>query len=258
MRLEHNLQSPGFTVQKIDVLQVSREAGYTHSYRNGRTKHGFILVLSGVMQFTLLQEDVAPLQAEKGTLVFIPQGTSYTGTYLEADTQIRVVQFDLSSGTLPSYLQQCAVLPLPNAAELIGAFFLPAGNHPFGNSFYSLFCFYNLLWQLDEQCTRIPSKYKKLLPALSALSAASTESHPITYYAALCNMSESTFRRLFREYTGQSPVEYRNALRLNAARVRLQSGEYNVSEAAESAGFTNLSFFIRLYKKKYGYTPKKE
>ena len=45
---------------------------------------------------------------------------------------------------------------------------------------------------------------------------------------------------------------------LNSARSKLQSGEYNVSEAASLCGFTNLSFFIRLYKKKFGHTPKQE
>ena len=29
-------------------------------------------------------------------------------------------------------------------------------------------------------------------------------------------------------------------------------------EAAESVGFTNRSFFIRLYKRKYGHTPKQD
>ena len=71
-------------------------------------------------------------------------------------------------------------------------------------------------------------------------------------------MSEVNFRRLFKEYTGKSPVEYRNDIRLKNAKIKLQSGEYNVSEAAYESGFSNLSFFIRLYKKKYGHTPKKE
>ena len=84
------------------------------------------------------------------------------------------------------------------------------------------------------------------------------ENRTVSYYAELCNMSEMNFRRLFREYTGMSPIEYRNDIRLTNARNKLQSGEYNVSEAAEICGFSNLSFFIRLYKKKYGYTPKKE
>ena len=80
----------------------------------------------------------------------------------------------------------------------------------------------------------------------------------ISYYADLCGMSEAGFRRLFREYMGVSPVDYRNDIRLINARNKLQSGEYNVSEAAYESGFSNLSFFIRLYKKKFGYTPKKE
>jgi AraC-like DNA-binding protein len=38
----------------------------------------------------------------------------------------------------------------------------------------------------------------------------------------------------------------------------LKSGEYNVSESATASGFSNLSLFTKLYKKKYGITPKKE
>ena len=71
-------------------------------------------------------------------------------------------------------------------------------------------------------------------------------------------VSEFHMCRMFKEYTGNSPIEYRNDLLLNSARAKLQSGEYNVTEVAELCGFTNLSFFIRLYKKKFGYTPKKE
>ncbi len=70
-------------------------------------------------------------------------------------------------------------------------------------------------------------------------------------------MSEVNFRRAFREYMGVSPIDYRNALRLEYAGRLLRSGEYNVSEAAELSGFSNISFFIRSYKKKYGHTPKR-
>ena len=71
-------------------------------------------------------------------------------------------------------------------------------------------------------------------------------------------MSEVNFRRTFGEYLGISPVDYRNDLRLTEAQKKLTSGEYNVTEAANSVGFSNLSFFIRLYKKKFGHTPKSE
>lgn len=81
---------------------------------------------------------------------------------------------------------------------------------------------------------------------------------PSTALCTLCGMSKVNFRQLFHKYTGKSPIQHRNDIRLENARIMLQSGQYNVSEAAEAYGFSSLSFFIRLYKKKYGYTPKKE
>ena len=149
------------------------------------------------------------------------------------------------------------MIPLPNAGKLIDAFWRTQDSYAFSHPFYSLSCFYELMWQLDLSQSTIPSKYKKLRPALWELSANFTDNQPIGHYAALCGISEPTFRRLFREYMGQSPLDHRNDLRLHHARLKLQSGVYNVSETAELSGFSNLSFFIRLYKKKYGHTPKK-
>jgi transcriptional regulator GlxA family with amidase domain len=84
------------------------------------------------------------------------------------------------------------------------------------------------------------------------------QSPSISYYAELRNMSQLHFLRLFKEHTVLSPVDYRNALRLEEARSKLQSGEYNVSEVAELCGFASISFFTRSYKKAYGYSPKNE
>jgi len=159
---------------------------------------------------------------------------------------------------LPPYLKKPVKLQCPNAAARIEAFFAPVKNRIGPRPFYHLSCFYALMHEIDDCCFMLPSKYKKLQPALSKLAQNYDQNEKIRYYAALCDMSEAGFRRLFKEYMGVSPVEYRNALRLQEAKACLQSGEYNVSEAAEAVGFTNLSFFIRLYKKKYGHTPKKE
>lgn len=258
MKYEYNLQSPNFTVENIDILNVSRSKNYKHSYRSGRLKHGFIYTVRGTMCDTFLGNTPETIYVNAGELIFIPKNSAYYGTYLEDNTEIRIVQFDLAEGTLPPYLSTTQKIEIPNASELINAFFKPTQNHTQGHPFYYLSCFYELLWQIDDSYAKIPPKYKKLQAALSEISERYTENKKIDYYAELCGMSEVNFRRLFREYTGQSPVDYRNELRLKNARIKLQSGEYNVSEAAESSGFSNLSFFIRLYKKKYGHTPKKE
>jgi len=256
MKQEYNLQPLRLWVSEIDILEVNRGKNYGYSYRNGRIKHGFVYVVRGSIRHSFYQNDVSDMVLSSGDLLFVPQGCSYSGEYLEDDTQIRIVQFELSNGTLPDYLSKPVKLELLNARNLIDAFFAmdPASEH----QFYYFACMYYLLWQIDESQKGQSSHYIKLRPAINSLKNSSEQMHKIDYYAKLCNMSEGNFRRLFRACVGKTPVEYRNEIRLANAKVLLQSGEYNVSEVAEITGFTNFSFFIRLYKKKYGHTPKQD
>lgn len=258
MKYRYVLQEPNFRVGNIDIQNVSRPKDYRHTFRNGRGKHGFIYVVSGRMREIFQSGDISDMYVNTGETVFIPKNTVYTGIYLEENTEIKIVQFDLVSGELPEYLSAPVKIELPKAGELLEAFFKPVENRTPNHPFYYLSCLYELLWQIDESESGIPAKYKKLQSALSEITEYWSKNEPVAYYAELCNMSEVNFRRLFKEYTGLSPIDYRNDLRLTAARSKLQSGEYNVSEAAALCGFSNLSFFIRLYKNKYGYTPKKE
>ena len=255
MKYEYHLQETNFTVKDIDILTVSRPKGHRHSIRDGRAKHGFIYTVNGRMCDEFPSESIT---VDAGEMIFIPKGCAYTGEYREDGTSIKIVQFDLESGILPAYLSFPTKIELPNAGELMEAFFTPTKSRAMLNPFYYLSKLYELLWQVDESRSRIPTKYKVLKPALAELNEKWDENKPISYYAALCGTSEVNFRRLFREYVGTSLINYRNDLRLKNAKTMLASGEYNVSEAAYDSGFSNISFFIRLYKKKYGYTPKKE
>lgn len=257
MKYQFLWQEPSFTVGNIDIQSVSRPKDYTHSFRNGRAKHGFIYIVKGRMCDRLHTEDRRTIYADAGDLVFMPKGSVYSGTYLEEGTEIRIVQFDILRGALPTYLSAPQKLPLKNAGELIDAFFVPSGASVGGRGFYFLACLYTLLFRIGEG-EDVPAEYRRLRPALCAFADGWREDMPVSHYAELCHMSEVNFRRLFRECTGMPPVEYRNDLRLAHARAMLRSGEYNVSETAALCGFSNLSFFTRLYKKKYGHTPKCE
>ncbi len=59
---------------------------------------------------------------------------------------------------------------------------------------------------------------------------------------------------VFKEVTGQSPVDYLNRLRCSHAFALLSNGSC-VSEAAEASGFQNQSYFSRQYKRYRGRTP---
>ena len=77
----------------------------------------------------------------------------------------------------------------------------------------------------------------------------------ISGLASSAKLSVSRFRALFTRVTGVSPIQYRNRTRMEYARDLLLSGEFNVSEAANTIGYDNVFYFSRLFKKIIGTTP---
>ena len=73
----------------------------------------------------------------------------------------------------------------------------------------------------------------------------------------MCNLSESSFRRHFKEYKKMSPITYRNYLRIKKAKELIESGEYNVTEAAMNVKLPDICYFHKLFKKFYNTTPGK-
>jgi AraC-like DNA-binding protein len=105
------------------------------------------------------------------------------------------------------------------------------------------------MYILSEAESQVPKIYRKIIPAVKNIENNYFENQKVSFYAAMTNMSESNFRRLFKEYTGKSVIDYRNEIRLREVDKMLISGEYNVGEAAIAAGFNNMSFFYELYRK---------
>ena len=68
-------------------------------------------------------------------------------------------------------------------------------------------------------------------------------------------MSHSTFYRKVKALTGMTAVEYIRKMKLKRSIVLLQSGEYNVTEAAMMSGFNNQGHFRDSFKKEFGVNP---
>jgi AraC-like DNA-binding protein len=72
----------------------------------------------------------------------------------------------------------------------------------------------------------------------------------------VANMSKEAFCRFFKERTGKTFTEFLNELRIHKACHLLQETDISISQAAYQAGFQNLSYFNRAFKKFRGETPK--
>lgn len=67
--------------------------------------------------------------------------------------------------------------------------------------------------------------------------------------------SKYYFCRLFRKVTGRSIMEYVNYLRCAYAQQLLKDGEYNISETAVKSGFSDISYFTKVFKQQMGRLP---
>ena len=91
-----------------------------------------------------------------------------------------------------------------------------------------------------------------LIPAFDMLNTRYRENLSVKEYADKCHMSESHFRKKFTEYTGKSPIQYRNELRFAEAR-RLYLDGATMSEIANEVGFFDAGYFSKMYKKSNGH-----
>ena len=68
-------------------------------------------------------------------------------------------------------------------------------------------------------------------------------------------LSYSTFRKLFKHHTGQSPNQYLLALRLKKAQELLQATTLSIQEIADQTGFDTIHYFSKHFKQKHGVSP---
>ena len=70
------------------------------------------------------------------------------------------------------------------------------------------------------------------------------------------DLSESHFMKLFKNTMGTSFTSYLNEYRLTMVSRLLISSESSILDIAAESGFDNLSYFNRMFKKRFGMTPR--
>lgn len=68
-------------------------------------------------------------------------------------------------------------------------------------------------------------------------------------------MTERTFTRQFKAATGKLPAAYVQAVRIEAAKVMLESSREPIQSIAHAVGYCDLAFFRTLFKRATGMTP---
>ena len=74
--------------------------------------------------------------------------------------------------------------------------------------------------------------------------------------AEVIGFSASHFMKYFKQNMGQSFIDYLNDYRLTMASRMLVASEASVLSIAQEVGIDNMSYFNRVFKRKFGMTPR--
>ena len=191
--------------------------------------------------------------AAEGDLVYISKGTRYFSVWMGSpEIHFYSINYSFSKsdegGDYPFQIvkgiDSCLLDEIINCYESMPM-----------KSLGTLYIFLSELYQKLKKEKKSRNS-ETLAPALIHISKHFSEKISIKELAALCNLSESSFYPKFKKYMDCSPIEYKNTITIERAIGMLLESDKTIEEISYELGFSNPSYFRRLFKALTGKTPK--
>ena len=235
---------------------INNEVDYLH---NGRQRFIIHILTDGTRIYKTEKETVT---VSSGTLMFLPHGTKYYTRSLDVGKEYckgLSVIFDLvdkNGNTVQLENDQLYIRHDTKGVfiKLCEKMLRCTLDDP-DNILEIKSNLLRLIMEIIKDVKRQPPE--ELAPAFELLLNSYKENLTIKEYADTCHMSESYFRKKFTEFTGRSPIQYRNELRFAEAR-KLYSEGATINEIADELGFFDAGYFSKMYKKSNGHTLRSE
>ena len=256
--------SDGFYID-VERIHIAHEyvldGAHKCEYPRGRGSFGLILALQGKAEYRFASGD--RVTVSRGDLLFVFPHTAYS-IVTEKEFRHYTVNFDVHGDTSnpevlgsPYCLLQDKGVEQPERSfrRLVGLW----RDKSTGYEMQAVGCLYELLslFHLEYLRERRERTYPGLLLARETVEQRFAEPLTLEQLAFLSNMSVTNFRREWKKQYGDTPMQYRDAVRLYYAKEHLHSGYYTVSEVAKKCGFDDVSYFVRFFRKKTGIPPGK-
>lgn len=255
-----DLYKAEYNVWKVRAFPQIWQAGRTFYYTNrARPDSGLLLFRQG---HAVCHTPDGDFEIQCGDILFVGQASNYSLTFLnenEEPVRNRMINFELTDHTGKA-------LDLKNQFAIIRDAELKS----------DLNACYRLARKADVLPAKLKTSLTELLFAMSEHKGQSkrritsvdkaiehiaehylSASFSVASLAELCHMSDAHFRRVFKAEMGVSPKEYISELKIKRANLLLSYPDITVTEIAEDLGFTDVSYFIRFYKKQTGKSPGK-
>lgn len=134
------------------------------------------------------------------------------------------------------------------------------GDHP-GKEMVAVGLFLQLVGLLCRAYGKHPHREGRRLlgleRAMNRLTSLAEPTPSLAELAELAGMSVSTFQRAWHRYAGRTPGTYLLELRLDRARVLLETTALTVSEVSARVGFEDSNYFSRRFRDAHGSSPRR-
>ncbi len=249
-----------FDLDDIFAMRQKWKQGVLFQRPDARKRTGIIFLnnCKGIYTDKSGEKFLAPPKS----IVCLPQGSIYTCLNLNCTSTLDdaiMVEFNaIENNSILTFSDKPFMIKdvnIPLAADLFGSV-VQAYEASVPSALAIKTCVYRLLSHICKE--KVQKHQKRFSPISTGIEL--IESDPlceltVEEIAQACNVSTCYFRRLFKEYAGKSPLEYRMELRLNMAKSMLESGESTLEYISEALGFESTSYFCRIFKRKFGITP---
>jgi len=235
------------------------------SYLNTlRPNHGLTLLLCEKAIYTIPgRENITALQ---GDIIYLPRGSRYEVEFLVGENDnianllINFIPYDIDGEEI--YFSNSVCKIVSGASNYFYDMFLDTvhvcENYVENNPKIKA----NLFNIMSEICTLHRNRdinsaeFKIISKGIQYIEDNFSSDKSVTELAKMCCVSETCFRRLFKKYSGVSPVEYKNRIRISKAKQLLSSSKLTIAEIVDILGFYDKAYFSRTFKEKTGVTPK--
>lgn len=201
------------------------------------------------------------LDAGAGDVVYVPKGASYTYEILGGAAYCMQFEFDLyeeDSGESVVFSERPKIV-IRNASfevkkafdSVVSAILFDEGDlRRTGNMLLFL-----AACAEEDGKEPLSGPTMRIQPALEYIRRCFTSKIRISRLAEMCFLSETQFRRLFRESMGISAIGYKNRLVIDAAKKMLRTGNAGIGEIADGLGFPSVYAFSQTFRKYTGSSP---
>lgn len=251
-----------YTVDNIFAMNQHWENGFVFSMHSPRPTSALLYAKGCKLEYTLNGKE---LFVKTGEIIYIPQGsiykTKFSGTEKDKTGTV-LIEFTaaLPGGEPfvffpePTVISGDAEIVSEYFAEMVRLFKAPVPSPALKKSI--LYRTLSAIGYVEKTHGLFMNEFAPIANGILYMENDIDQKKSIEEIAELCHVSTSYFRKLFRKYSGMSPIEYQIQVKIRHAKQLLQTNTMRVAEVAEALGFSDPAYFCRLFKKNTGLSPK--